>query len=120
MVSSNMPSVLMIIGDDPMLAYLLKRYAEQSGCQILQSVSTPRIEEIDQARPAAIIFSSLVLLAASQALVEALSVQDISVLVCAAVSEEIQARELGADACLLHPLTYENFCAALSTTRTGR
>jgi DNA-binding response OmpR family regulator len=104
----------MVIGNDAMLTYLLQRYAEQSGCQMIQRISAPWIVELRQLKPAAIIFSSLEYLQAGQSLVEDLSVHEILVLVCASVADEVRARELGADMCLVHPLTYENFWAALS------
>jgi hypothetical protein len=97
-----------------MLSYLLNRYAEQSGCQMLQRATAPGVVEMRQLKPAAIIFSSLEHLHAAQALVEDLAVHEILVLVCVSVADEVRARELGADACLFHPLTYDNFCATLS------
>jgi hypothetical protein len=107
-------STIMVIGKDTMLTYLLQRYAEQSGCQMIQRISAPWIVELRQLKPAAIIFSSLEYLQAGQSLVDDLSVHEILVLVCASVADEVRARELGADACLFHTLTYENFCAALT------
>jgi DNA-binding response OmpR family regulator len=107
-------TTFLVIGSDPMLSYLLNRYAEQSGCQMLQRVTAPGVVEMRQLKPAAIIFSSLEYLHAAQALVEDLAVHEILVLVCVSVADEVRARELGADACLFHPLTYDNFCATLS------
>ena len=115
MTTSPTPSTLLVIGSDSMLAYLLTRFAEQSGCQLIQRSYAPWVGELRQLKPAAIIFSSLEQLQASQTLVEELSAHETLVLVCAAVADEFRARELGADACLFHPLTYENFWAALQT-----
>ena len=96
-----------------MLNYLLQRYAEQSGCQMIQRTSAPTVLEMRQLKPVAIIFSSLEYLQAAQPLVEDLAVHEILVLVCISVADEVRAREFGADACLFHPLTYDNFCATL-------
>ena len=108
------PFTIFVIGNDDRLAYLLQRYAEQSGYPIIFSKSAPAANHIDQLHPAAILFVSLDNLQASQELVESLSANEILVLVCVSQADGAYARELGADACLLHPLTYENFLAALS------
>lgn len=107
-------STILVIGNDQMLTYLLNRYAEQSDCQMILREIAPDPAEIGQLRPAAIIFASIERLQAGQSLVDALSTHEIPTLVCASLADEAHARELGADACLLHPLTYENFWAALS------
>lgn len=107
------PTIL-VIGTDAMLTYLLKRYAEESGCLMIRRSFGPSWVEMRQIKPAAIIFSSLELLQAAQSLVEDLSAHEALVMVCASVADEMRARELGADACLLHPLTYDNFHAELS------
>jgi DNA-binding response OmpR family regulator len=107
-------STILVIGDDDRLAYLLKRYAEQGGGLMICNDSIPSISEIEQLGPVAIIFLSIEGLQAAQSLMEALSIHDIAILVCASAADEVYARELGADACLLHPLTYNNFWAVLS------
>jgi len=120
MSSPSAPPTLLVIGNDAMLVYLLKRYAEKSGCQMLQRALAPTVAELRQLKPEAIIFSALELLQAAQSLVEDLSIHELLVLVCASVADEVRARELGADACLFHPLTYDNFCAALSAKTSGQ
>ena len=105
-------SKLLVIGNDSRLIYLLRRYAEQGGCQVIFYDSVPA--DIEQLQPTAVIFSSPEELQAASAWVEILSINEIPVLVCASVADELDARELGADACLLHPLTYENFMTTLS------
>ena len=105
---------LLLIGADAALAYLLCRYAEQSGCQLLIQDMAPALEELDHWRPSAIIFASPDGLQSNQPLVEALSTRETPVLVCASASDEARAKKLGADDCLLHPLTYGQFCAVLT------
>lgn len=107
-------SAIFMVGKDDRLEYLLQRYAEQIGRDILTMTALPPDHEIDHLQPAALIFSSMEHLQAAQPLAESLSTREIPLFVCAALSDEVRARELGADACLLHPLTYDNFRAALS------
>jgi CheY-like chemotaxis protein len=111
--SPRKPTIL-LIGNAPQLTYLLRRYAEQSDCQMVMRDFVPTIGDTDQYQPSAIIFASIDQLQMDQSFVEAVSTREIPVLVCAAVADEARARELGADGCLLHPLIYDQFCAALS------
>jgi hypothetical protein len=53
-------------------------------------------------------------LEAAQALIADLANADISVLVCSSVSDQARASELGADHCLLHPVSYDGFLAVLT------
>jgi hypothetical protein len=64
--------------------------------------------------PAAVWFASLETLEAFQPLNAALANCDIPLVVCSSVADELRARELGADYCVLHPLTYPDFVTALS------
>jgi hypothetical protein len=108
-------SKILVIGSDATLLYLFNRFVEQSGAQMIQRSFAPWIGEIRELKPSAIIFSSMELLLVSQTLVDDLSSRETLVLVCASVSDEARAREAGADACLFHPLTYENFMTALAS-----
>ena len=112
--SSAKPTIL-IIGNDERLAYLLNRYAEQGDLQISALRPALTAPDIENLYPDAVIFTALDHLQAAEHLIENLSTHEIMVLVCASVADELRARELGADACLYHPLTYGNFIAALST-----
>ncbi|HRE26247.1 MAG TPA: hypothetical protein PK954_06415, partial [Anaerolineales bacterium] len=56
-------------------------------------------------------------LQAAQSLVDGLAAHDTPILVCASVTDVASARELGADACLVHPLTYAQFQAVLAAVR---
>jgi DNA-binding response OmpR family regulator len=108
--------MIFLVGNDSMLAYLLQRYAEQSNHQIVRRDIAPSMGDMEQYQPTAVIFTSVDQLQADQAFVEAMSAREIPVLVCASVADEARAMELGADECLLHPLTYSQFCAALPAT----
>lgn len=107
-------ATLLVIGSDSVLAYLFTRFAEQGGFQMVQRTNTPFVKEVRQLQPAAIIFASLRHLQTAQSLIEDMLARETLVIVCTSVADELRARELGADACLFHPLTYESFLAALS------
>src|SRR5512145_1307326 len=113
MAATPPQSTILVVGNDAMLSYLLRRYTEQSGQAITFYEKLPSLDAFDRQQPAAIIFLSIEQLREAQGLMEAPAWHEIPILVCAAVAEEAQTRELGADACLLHPLTYENFLAAI-------
>ena len=105
-------SIVLVIGTDKRMAYLLKRYGEQSGCRMIVQESVPA--NIDHLQPSVIIFSSPEIFKSARSKLETLSKKEVPILVCASIAEEVDARELGADACLLHPLKYENFISVLA------
>ena len=104
-----------MIGADTALAYLIGRYAEQGGYDMATVQAVPSVAEVLALRPAAILFPSLEDLSAAQSLIVDLAGYDIPVLVCLSNHDQARARELGADHCLLHPLTYAGFAAALAS-----
>lgn len=108
---------ILVIGADTALAYLIGRYAEQSGWGVTMMQTVPSVAKVCGLQPAAILFLSSENLGAAQPLVAELGTFDIPVLVCSSVADEARARELGADYCLLHPLTYDSFLAALAATK---
>ena len=103
--------LLLLIGDQGTLSYLLGRFAEHGGFQLV--VNSSAMDKNTIVNPAVIIFLSTRLLETAQSFVRELASLDIPILVCASVAEQARARELGADHCLLHPLTYDDFQAAL-------
>jgi hypothetical protein len=106
-----------MIGADTALAYLIGRYAEQSGYGLAMMQPIPSVTDVCGLRPAAILFLSVENLGAAQLLIADLANCDIPVLVCSSIADEARARELGADYCLLHPLTYDSFLAALAASK---
>ena len=114
MTPSTQPTLL-LIGDDALFTYLIGRYAMRRGFQLQVSPTLPPASMLSDLQPAAIFFLALESLEASQPLAE-LETADIPLLVCSAPADEVRARELGADYCLQHPLTYESFVAALQAT----
>lgn len=116
MSMQTQPTIL-LVGRDGTLRYLLARFAEHSGYQWKISSDTPSSHEIAAMKPDVIIFLSTELLARDPVLVTELSSLDMPIIVCSSVLEEARAMELGADYCLLHPLTYHDFQAALETIK---
>jgi CheY-like chemotaxis protein len=112
-VKSASRAKLLLIGNDLALAYLVSRFAERSGHDFTLMQSIPSAQEVRGLRPEAILFPSLEKLEAAQALISELADCDIPVMVCSSTTDEARARELGADHCLWHPLTYDGFLAAL-------
>jgi hypothetical protein len=110
----NGRATILVIGNDPTLHYLLGRFAEHSGYQLKvnrEPISNPEVAALN---PAAIIFLSTEQLARDQGLLAELASLDTPILVCSSVAEKARALELGADYCLLHPLTYDDFQTTLT------
>jgi len=105
---------VLVIGNDPRLGYLLNRYGDQSGLAMTHTSILNAFGEIQKTNPEYLIFSSLEALRECQGWVSALGDIDIHILVCSAVGDEAAAREMGADECMFHPVTYESFCNALA------
>ena len=113
-MSNTRSPLILLIGNDAVLAYLIERYAERSGCEIRVRPSVPVPPTDPDGKPAALLFSSIENLEAAQSQLARLSNAEIPLLVCSSVNDQARARELGADHCLVHPLTYDGFVAALT------
>jgi len=107
-------SKILVIGNDPALTYLIVRYAQRGGYDITSAAKMPPPVEARALHPTAIIFQSVAELEAAHPIMADLANDDLSILVCSSVADEARARELGADHCLLHPLTYDCMLAALT------
>lgn len=103
-----------MIGQDRPLIYLLGRFAEKGGYRIIHLPSAPESGTIRALHPYAIVFAALEDLEKAQAQVVDLSSGEIPILVCSSGTDLPEARDLGADHYLLHPLSYEAFQAALA------
>ncbi|HJS17780.1 MAG TPA: hypothetical protein VJ785_03470 [Anaerolineales bacterium] len=119
-MSPKTKRTILLMGNEANLGYLLGRFAEQSEYQLTVSAEKISIEDVAVANPAAIIFSSTDFMAQSQALVMELAGIEVPIIVCSSVTDVAMARELGADYCLLHPITYEGFQGALALARTPK
>ena len=105
---------ILLMGSDASLDYLLGRFAEQSEYHLTVAPEKISIQDVTVANPMAIIFLSTDFLDKAQALVTELASLEVPIIVCSSVTDQARARELGADSCLLHPITYEGFQDALA------
>jgi CheY-like chemotaxis protein len=113
------PTIL-LVGKDTALNYLFSRFAEQGGYSLVDHTDNLPVEQIETVKPTVVLFLTTELLAKHQVLVTELANRDLPVLVCSSTAEESHARELGADYCLFHPLTYHDFQATLVTILTSK
>lgn len=105
---------IILVGNDERLVYLLQRYFEASPYQLVPWLNTPSATEILKIHPVVVIFSTIELLENAQNILDHTSARDIPVLVCTSVAGEAHARELGADACLFHPLIYDDLMSVMA------
>lgn len=113
-MNPHMQTHILMIGNDPSLAYLIGRYAEHNGYCVTFTETIPDASEVCNQKPVAILFPSVEGLESAQLLIAGLVNCDIPILVCSAIADEVRAHELGADYCLLHPVTYKGFTEALA------
>ena len=104
---------ILLVGTDETLNYLLGRFVEQAGDKLIVSPGIPSAQEIAGVNPKAIIFLSMQHLEFAEALMAELAAIEIPIIVCSAVTDQARAGELGADRCLIHPITYGSFQLAL-------
>jgi ActR/RegA family two-component response regulator len=112
-VVTDKPSII-LIGDDPSLAYLLERYAYRAGYRLQYVCKASENLDLSQIQPQSIWFSSLDVLENYQPQKDAILACDVPIVVCSSIAEDARAMDLGADYLLLHPLTYDSFLGALS------
>lgn len=108
--------IILLIGNDAALTYLIERYAQRSGYQVRVQPIVPSPTDGTEPQPAAVLFSSIENLEAAQSQIAHLSNAEIPLLVCSSINDQTRAHELGADHCLVHPLTYDSFLTALAAT----
>jgi DNA-binding response OmpR family regulator len=109
--------VIVLIGQDAALTYLIERYADRSGYEVLAQPIVPALPTIHELQPIMLIFASMVDLEAAPAQLVQL---EIPLIVCSAVNDQARAHELGADYCLVHPLNYDGFLAALTAAHASQ
>jgi CheY-like chemotaxis protein len=106
--------MILVIGRDTTLNYLLGRFAEHSGYPLKVESENVSSREIAALNPAIIIFLSTEQLVRCQKLLAELASLDTPIVVCSSLAEKARAVELGADYCILHPLRYDDFQTALT------
>ncbi len=112
--------MIVIIGDSPSFTYLLQRYADRIGYSFAVTLPSKSVETICRLGPAAVILASMEILEASQSLIAELANCDVPIIVCSSAADPIRAQELGADYCLLHPVTYDDFQNALAIASAAK
>lgn len=115
-MSLSRSPVILLIGNDAALTYLIERYAERSGYQVRVRPIAPSAADGSEVRPVAVLFSSIENLEAAQLQLASWSNAEVPLLVCSSINDQPRAHELGVDHCLVHPLTYDRFLAALAAT----
>lgn len=113
-MSSPTRSRIALVAGEQSLTYLMERYTERSGLGIEVVADPPPAAMLMEHAPALLWFPSLESLARWRGEAEHVAGNEPAVVVCTAVADERRARELGADYCLLLPLTYDDFRAAVS------
>jgi len=111
-VSLSATPVILVIGEDDALVYLIERYAARAGFG-LHVITEPTAAAVSGFEPAAVLFSSLESLEVARPRDTGLVDNDAPLVVCTSMADEKRARDLGADYCLLHPLTFPDFMAAM-------
>jgi hypothetical protein len=106
-----MPTILVL--DDDGLSYLLARYAKRGGFGFRQLRNLPSAAPPVPDGPATLWLPSVERLEAVKPRETGLVGDDSPVIVCSSAGEESRAHGLGADFCVMHPLRYPDFVAAL-------
>ena len=119
-MSPDSPKV-MLVEDDPQFVYLIQRYARSSGCQVAHVDSVNQAVPLaQQEQPDLILLdipqSGTTSWQVLQALKADPATRKIPVFVCSASEVATRGWEEYAEGCLLKPVMYEDFMAALSAT----
>ena len=104
---------ILLIGPDDDLSYLMERYARHGGFRLLLEPLTDTEERAPEAAPDVVWFASLGTFEARGRVDDERGTDGAPVIVSVSRTDEVRARELGADGCAVHPLTYPAFVAAL-------
>ena len=117
----NTRQTILLAGNDTALSYLVRRFAEQGGHPLVAASANISAQQIAEVNPKAIIFLSTENLEEAQSLLAESSSHATPIIVCTSVVDEARARRLGADHCLLHPITFDAFQSALGVpARPGK
>ncbi len=104
---------IIIIGNEPMLVYLLGRYCEQLGCS--HSGQETSLEVSRNHPQELVIYTAIHYFESNLQRVNQFIQAEIPVIVCSSETEEAHAKELGVDMCLVHPITFEKFEEAITS-----
>jgi DNA-binding response OmpR family regulator len=112
---------VMLVEDDPQFVYLIQRYARSSGCQLIHVDSISQVVSLAQKELPDLILLDLALNGTDGwQVLQALKANSItckmSVFICSASEVAMRGWEEYAEGCLLKPVMYEDFMAALAAT----
>jgi twitching motility two-component system response regulator PilH len=115
---------IMLVEDDPQFVYLIQRYARASGCLLIHSDATDQAISMAQKELPDLILLDLVLNGAddwrsqSRQVLQAFKADPVTrkmpVIICSATETATRGWEETAEGCLLKPVMYEDFQAALT------
>jgi len=116
---------VMLVEDDPQFVYLMQRYARSSGCQLVHVDSVGEAVSLVHSELPDMILLDLALNGADgwqalQSLKADPVASKIPVFICSASDVATRGWEDQADGCLLKPVMYEDFLAALAATSHHR
>jgi hypothetical protein len=117
--TARQPALVLLSGHSS-FNYLIQRYANRIGYTLTVTPAAASAESICRLGPEAVIFPSIANLEEAQPLTAGLVECDIPIIVCSSTADQIRARQLGADYCLLHPLVYDNFSSVLGAIRAQK
>ena len=115
--------LLLLISDDPQLAYLIGRYCEHSGCRVRHAANVDlAIAAMPLEKPTMLLLH--LLSTAPQAgwsnllrLQQSFASETIPITVVSALADEVSARAFGAEYWLWQPVMYNDFHSVLSAAR---
>ena len=112
------PTIL-LIASDPQLIYLIRRYAERSGCRMLSAEAPDTALELMSRQAPALVLLHLAAWPHDgwptlRRLREHSAAQAIPVAIVSPIMDEARAREEGATYWLWQPVMYDDFRAALA------
>lgn len=118
---SSESTLVLLVEDDPQFAYLIQRYAQSSGCEFIWVNSTSEAaSQIQQALPDLILLDLALSGTDDWQALQALKANPVTckipVFVCSSSEVAAQGWEEYAEGCLLKPIMYEDFVAALAAT----
>jgi CheY-like chemotaxis protein len=121
-MSPDSPKV-MLIEDDPQFVYLIQRYAQKSGSQLILADSARQAANLAQQELPDLILLDIALSGTDGwQVLGALKADPITrkmpVFVCSASEVATRGWEDQADGCLLKPVMYEDFVAALAQVQS--
>jgi twitching motility two-component system response regulator PilH len=111
----------MVVEDEELFAYLLRRYAEKSGCQFVSAHLKEEALDLARREQPAVILVDIVLAGTSgedvlRALKADPDTRAIPVVMCSGRDEDLAFwTEMGAHDCLQKPVRYERFLAMLAS-----